>query len=478
MNAFTLDNLRHREIRINEIWETENGQYEQITRFGGWIDNFETALDGAKTIITLRLVDQLNQFGTSPITLTELPEEYAHQRIRRIFTAAGVDLDAEDANVVIGDDYAICPPVERLEGTVLELVQQVIVSTGGNFSVIQNQKAGSVGGLGKLVTRARQGPRRVVATLSDRVADDELDNGDWENIIELDRQVANKWDTQNIYNIVNLTLPDGAHFNDGEPERDWDSILTEKRGELLFPLDSVVVDQTAARSLARYLIRAYGQPRLVTEDLPVSLHFRPPRRAINLAKVVLGDFVRLSARPGGQGDHLVQIQRVIKIASRYEQGDRQYAKVTREFDLLTPRATEYWTLSLPEANRLDTDTRPAPALPGDDNIVGTFEWEFSDDDQFNAFVTAERFRRLWSDQCWPVYPNEAARDGVERRVDGLHAIVFNTEATPKYCHLTVFSEADNQWLIRGELSEEDANPSLDVLQWDVDRWDDGNVWGA
>lgn len=479
VSAYTLDNLRHKRCLINEIWETETGQYELVTRFGGWIDDLQSREDGPYTTVTLSLIDQTNQYGTAPIRLVDVPEEFVHHRIRRLFNAGGYDPDIDANSITIGEDFAVCAPQEELSGNLYELVIATLVSSGGTIAVVQNQSEGATGRVGRVTTRGRQGLRSAVATLSDRVEEDRTSNPQWENVIELEGQVANRWDRENIYNTVDFTLPDGTHFNEGEPLRDFDSIFGDQRGELRFPLDQVVVTAESARSLGRYLLRAYSRARLITEDLGVPLHFRPPREAVPLARAVLGDSVRLSVRPGGHGDHLVRVQRVTRITTIYGHGDRQYVSVTRRFGLLSPEATDYWTLSLQEANRLGSDTVIAPPLPGDLEITGNFEWELRDDDPFDAFVTSERFDRIWSGQSWPTYYSELDRDRIEERIDGRHAIVYGTDSSgDRYCHLTVFSESDRQWLIRGVLSDEDANPPTDTMQWDVDKWDDGKVWGA
>ena len=471
---YTAEDLRNRRCLVQELYESPTGRLVPVTRFGGWIEAAPLSSEGEEQIVTLSVVDRLGQYARRLVRFTSpLPREFADERARRLLSQAGIP----EGEVEVPPNRVICASRTAsfdspYEGTLLALLTEVANSTGGRLIVIENQSDDGLPDVGKLRLEPVTPTRPPSVTLSDNPG---TDAATYYPVAEIGNQPPAVLDPTNVYNQVEFVVPGGEQVIASDP----DSIVTW--GGRLFPIADVIVERNEAEALARRMLRVYSNPRLLADRVSCYLHFQYPTVGLAVARLTLADTVRLSYLPSGTADRVVAVQQVDRIRWQHLPGDKQYCQVVLEIGMLSPEATSFWIASHPGNNRLGEETYLAPAST--DNLVsGGYDFVYDPDDLADAYVTTDRYGLL-TFQSWPVYASERERNEYEiSPADGQACIVTgdNGEGTsPRfYFHFDVYSSFDNQWLTRGRLSDADANPPVDTLTWDTDRYDDGKTWAA
>ena len=481
--VYTADDIRNRQLIISEIYETASGQLEVVPRFGGWIETAIFTPEGDYTRLTLTVVDQIAQYARTPIRFVQpIPEEYAHQRLKRMLLSVDIDPADPDSNILIDDDFHVCGAIvadrdSPYEGTLLDELSKIALSTGGRLFVEQNQTLADEPRVGRFRYQARSPVLQIKATLSDDPDEDALDNPSWTNLIQMGNRPSGQPNASTVYNVINWTLPDGSQLTPAP--KDQQSVSGDGWGERLFPVSDVVVNELDALGTARYYLRVFSQPRLETDHIHVYQHFQDPTAALALARSTFADAVRLSTTPLGARAKVIQTQRIDRIHFVYSPGDKQYIQVFLDIGLLSPEATAYWIVSHPDEDRLGVDSYLSLPQPGDDDVLGNFDWHYEDDDVFRAVVSSTRYDRLLASQAWPTYSTTAERDRIETDPgDGWATIIAGGTIPNRFIRWEVWSQPDNQWLVRGEVTTADANPSTSTMVWDTDEWDSGKTWAA
>ena len=471
---YSAEDLRNRRCLIQELYEDPSGRTVPVTRFGGWIEAAPLTSEGDEQIVTLSVVDRLGQYARRLVRFTSpLPREFADERARRLLTQAGIP----DGEVEVPANRVVCASRTAsfdspYEGTLLTLLAEVANSTGGRLIVIEDQTKEGLPEVGRLRLEPVVPTRPASVTLSDNPG---TDAASFFPVAEIGNQPAAVLDPTNIYNQVELIIPDGEVVI----ASDADSIVTW--GGRLFPVTNVIVERDEAEALARRILRVYSDPRLLADKVSCSLHFQYPAAALAVARLTLADTVRLSYRPSGSPDRVVAVQQVDRIKWQHLPGDKQYCQVILEVGMLSPEATSFWIASHPGNNRLGEETYLAPTS-ADSLVSGGYDFAYDPDSLEAAYVTADRYGLL-AGQTWPTYLSEQERNAYEVNPgDGQACIVAgdNGEGTsPRfYFHFDEYSSYDNQWVTRAALSDADANPPVDTLTWDTDRYDDGKTWAA
>ena len=470
---YTAEDLRNRRCLVQELYEDASGRAVPVTRFGGWIEAAPMTSEGEEQLVTLSVVDRLGQYARRLVRFTSpLPREFADERARRLLTQAGIP----EGEVDVPPNRVICASRTAsfdapYEGTLLDFLDEVANSTGGRLIVVEDQQEDGLPEVGRLRVDPVAPTRPASVTLSD----DPNDRARYRPLAEIGNQPPAVLDPTNIYNQVELAVPGGEQVI----ASDADSIVTW--GGRLFPVSAVIVERDEAEALARRILRVYSNPRLLADKVSCHLHFQDPADALAVARLTLADTVRLSYRPSGTEDRIVETQQVDRIRWQHLPGDRQYCQVILEIGMLSPEATSFWIVSHPGNNRLGEETYLAPSS-ADALVSGGYDFAYDADDLEAAYVTADRYGLL-AGQTWPTYASEQERNAYEVNPgDGQACIVVgdNGEGTsPRYYfHFDEYSSYDNQWVTRAALSDADANPPVDTLTWDTDRYDDGKTWAA
>ena len=470
---YSAEDLRNRRCLVQELYEDASGRAVPVTRFGGWIEAAPLTSEGDEQLVTLSVVDRLGQYARRLVRFTSpLPREFADERARRLLTQAGIP----EGEVDVPPNLVICASRTAsfdapYEGTLLSLLAEVANSTGGRLIVIEDQQEDGLPDVGRLRVDPVAPTRPASVTLSD----DPNDRAKFRPLAEIGNQPPAVLDPTNIYNQVELAVPGGEVVI----ASDADSIVTW--GGRLFPVSAVIVERDEAEALARRILRVYSNPRLLADKVACHLHFQDPPDALAVARLTLADTVRLSYRPSGSSEQVVETQQVDRIRWQHLPGDRQYCQVVLEVGMLSPEATSFWIVSHPGNNRLGEETYLAP-VSADSLVSGGYDFAYDADSLEAAYVTADRYGLL-AGQTWPTYLSERERNEYEAHpADGQACIVAgdNGEGTsPRfYFHFDEYSSYDNQWITRAALSDADANPPTDTLTWDTDRYDDGKTWAA
>ena len=471
---YSAEDLRNRKCLVQELYEDASGRAVPVTRFGGWIEAAPLMSEGEEQLVTLIVVDRLGQYARRLVRFTSpLPREFADERARRLLQQAGIpkgEVDVPPNRVICASRTASFDA--PYEGTLLTLLTQVANSTGGRLIIIEDQAKDGLPDVGRLRIEPVTPTRTASATLSDNPV---ADRARYHPVAEIGNQPAAVLDPTNIYNQVEVGIPGGEQVIASDPE----SVAVW--GGRLFPVSSVIVERDEAEALARYALRVYANPRLLADKVACHLHLQNPAEALAAARMTLADTVRLSYLPAGTEDRIVAVQQIDHIGWQHLPGDKQYCQVILEVGMLSPEATSFWVASHPGNNRLGEETYLAPTSA--DNLVsGGYDFAYDPDNLEPAYVTADRYGLL-AGQTWPTYLSEQERNEYEVNPgDGQACIVVgdNGEGTsPRYYfHFDEYSSYDNQWVTRAALSDADANPPVDTLTWDTDRYDDGKTWAA
>ena len=474
---YSAEDLRNRKCLIQELYEDPSGRAVPVTRFGGWIEAAPMTSEGEEQFVTLSVVDRLGQYARRLVRFTSpLPREYADERAKRLLTQAGIP----EGEVDVPPNRVICASRTAsfdapYEGTLLALLIEVANSTGGRLIVIEDQAKDGLPEVGRLRLEPARPTRPASVTLSDDPDNDYAANPGWLPIAEIGNQPAAVLDPTNIYNQVELVVPGGEQVIASDPE----SVAVW--GGRLLPVSNVIVERDDAEALARYFLRVYSNPRLLEDKVLCYLHFQDPQPAAATAALTLADTVRLSYLPAGTADRVEVVQQIDHIRWRHLPGDRQYCQVILEIGMLSPEATSFWIASHPGNNRLGEETYLAPTS-ADDLIFGGYDFVYDPEDLEPAYVTADRYGLL-ANQTWPTYASERERNEYEvNPKDGQGCVIVGDKGEGHtnryYFHFDEYSSYDNQWVTRAALTDADANPPVDTLTWDTDRYDDGKTWAA
>ena len=488
--VYTAGELRQKLAYINVLTEDDAGWLSRTTAFGGWIEAVEFRSREARSTVVLRVVDWLAQIERSPVSFTSpLPRETIRQRMIRLLDAArggdGVDYDRES----LDDPQIFCAPIDAnpdspYAGNLLPLLQQAAHSAGGRLFIDQAQRFG----VGRLRFEARGPLLGINGTITDDPEGDLYRFPEWANeapIVETGDRPITEGDPANIYNVAELSFPGGT-----EPivRRNLSSIVPpseggEGWGERKWPVTDVITEEAATEALAEHIVRVFAQPRYWAQQVTLPVHHRNPREAAAIIGASLSGAFRISFLPPRAPNRIVAIQKVDGVDVEFVPLgiDDPNCQMFVTLSLLAPEVTAYWVVNRPGDNALGLETVLSPDLAGDQFITGNFDWSYSDADISRAQVTSTRYNRLLASQMTPVYANLEERNAREGDFppDGAAVIIAGTNPdASRFFELQVYSEPDNQWLVRGALSYTDANPTLDTMQWDNDKWDDGKVWGA
>ena len=474
---YSAEDLRNRRCLIQELYEDATGRAVPVTRFGGWIEAAPMMSEGDEQLITLSVVDRLGQYARRLVRFTSsLPREYADERAKRILSQAGIP----DDEVKVSANPVWCASRTAsldspYEGNLLALLSQVANSTGGRLIVVEDQQKDGLPEVGQLCLEPARPIRPASATLSDNPDNDYAANPAWLPIAEIGNQPPAVLDPTNIYNQVEIRIPDGQQVIASDPE----SIATW--GGRLYPLSDVIVERDEAEALARHILRVYANPRLLDDKVSCYLHFQEQEAALAVARLTLADTVRLSYLPAGTENRVEVVQQIDHIRWQHLPGDKQYCQVILEVGMLSPETSSYWIASHPGSNLLGEETWLAP-LSSDRLTTGGYNFVYDPDNLEAAYVTADRYGLLARQTC-PTYASEQERDEYEVNPrDGQPCLIAGDKGEGQtnrfYFHFDFYSSADNQWVTRAALSDTDANPVLDTLTWDTERYDDGKTWAA
>ena len=493
--VYSAGELRQKLCYVNVLVEDDAGWLSRWTAFGGWIEAIEFRSREARATVILRVVDWLAQINRAPVSFTDpLPRETIRQRMIRYLNAArdgeGVGFDPSEVGQADLDDPQIwCDPIDAstdqpFTGSLLPLLQQAAHSAGGRLYIEQGQRFG----VGTLRFEQRGPLLGIQGTITDDPEGDGYRFPMWAleaPIVETGDRPITEGDPANIYNVAELTHPGSG--DEIIAERNYGSILAppagEGWGERKWPVSEVITDREGTEALAKHIVRVYAQPRYWAQQVTLPVHHRNPRQSAAVAAASLGSAFRISFLPPRAPNRIVSIQRVDGVDIEFMPLgiDDTHCQMFTTLSLLAPEVTAYWVVNRQGDNALGVETILSPAVAGDQFIQGHFDWHYDEADISRAQVTSTRYDRLLNRQGWPVYANTLERDRREgdHPEDGAAVIMAGTRADDsRFFQLQVYSEADNQWLIRGALSETDANPPLDTFTWDADKWDDGKVWGA
>ena len=487
--VYTAGELRQKLCYINVLVEDDAGWVSRWTAFGGWIEAVEFRSREERATVILRVVDRLAQLERAPVRFTTpLPRETIRQRMIRYLDGArggeGVAYDLDN----LDDPQIFCDPInasadQPFEGNLMPLLQQAAHSAGGRIYIQQAQRFG----VGTLRFEARGPQLGVAGTITDDPEGDLYRFPSWAEqgpIIEAGDRPITEGDPANIYNVAELSHPASDELIIRRNTRSIASPLEggEGWGERKWPITDVITERDATEALAEHIVRVYAQPRYWAQQITLPVHHRTPRQAAAIVSASLDAAFRIAFLPPRAPNRIVAIQKVDGVDIQFVPLgiDDPHCQMWTTYSLLAPEVTAYWVVDRAGDNALGEETVLSPDLAGDQFLRGHFDWRYSDADISRAQVTATRYNRLFTSQMWPVYVSEAERDLTENApLDGESTIIAGTRAdNTRFFQLQVWSEPDNQWLIRGALSETDANPVFDTFTWDTDKWDDAKVWGA
>ena len=238
---YSAEDLRNRRCLIQELYEDASGRTTAVTRFGGWIEAAPLTSEGEEQFVTLSVVDRLGQYARRLVRFTSpLPREFADERARRLLTQAGIPED----EVEVPPNRVICSARQAsfdaaYEGTLLALLSEVAYSTGGRLLVVEDQQKDGIPDTGKLRLEPVAPTAPASVTLSDAPIND---RAIYPLVAEIDNQPPAVLDPTNVYNQVELVVPDGEVViaSDAESVATW--------GGRLFPVSNVVVETGRSRS--------------------------------------------------------------------------------------------------------------------------------------------------------------------------------------------------------------------------------------
>ena len=490
---YTADELRNRLVFVNEVYELESGNVARITAFSGRVETIEFRSRRGLGFAVMRVTDIFTQLQRVPLVFTEpLPEETVRQRMVRLIEAARAGTGLPLTEFDLDDPPIRCAPIAASEDAPYEVsllpgLRQVANSAGGRLYVGQGRRFG----FGQLRFEARGPLSGIVGTLTDDPEGDANRHPEWDDpsrpLVAVNTTPVVEEDPSNIYNVARLRWP-GPDSDVEYVVEDRDDRSIDRWGERLWRgnVVDVVTDLEGTRSLAAHIVRVYSQPRNWAQQVLVQPWTLSPSQAYLVGQASLEDAFRVSfIRPGAK-NRTEHVQRVDSVERNYRPGgaDSPYCFVDITLGLLVPEASNYWVASREDANELSISTFVGPPVVGDDSLSGAFPWAYTEGDPFDALVSSPRYRRFYSGPMWAVYLSEQERDLEEAEaVDGTPTLIYATEPDADgnpvdRVELQVYSEADNQWLVRGRLSSADANPTPTVLQYDTDKWDNAHIYGA
>ena len=459
-SLYRIDDLRNREVYINEVLETPSG-VRRRTRFAGLVEDAVFTTSGEYSEVAVTAVDVLGLLAQDEAVFgIDIPAELTGERFKNVLTTAGWSESGQGRRTfdpaLIDEGTKTCasisvPPGEQVNYNLLDELNLIAQSEGGRLYV--------TGGGDNTPGGVRFEQSSPVIAADGIVAAEVSANP---AVIRSGGTPVVESEDSFLYNDFELLYPDAT-----EPARARDEISVGIWGKRTYDLYTEVrTDRDGTEALVRSLLRQYSRPRKWIRELPVSVHFQNHAGALILQDLDLSRSLQVEYRPPG-GEAIVTLQRVDALDITYTKADRQFVRVDIVMSLLVPEATSYWVLEVEGSDRYDAmETILSPKRVDDPDLglpsgrlVGG--WRPTEDREYQV-VSAHRASGYLFQQVPTTYSSIAERDEHENRPQDGHACVVveqDPESKQWEYSLYEYDITARQWLRRAFIDVAAANPA-------------------
>lgn len=256
-----------------------------IRQFTGYIDDIDFTYQlGTKSFAILKCVDPFMQLTSTQLSEFTTTEEFSGERVNTILNRPEVNWPLADRNIDTGAQLLGADTVAE-NTNVLSYLQTVELSEPGSLFIAKN---------GYVTFKDRINVPPLIDTIIFAL------DGRAEAVPFSDVEVV--YGSENLYNRVIITRVGGT-----TPQVAEDLDSQAAYGIQTLSLDGLLIENdSAALSLAEYLIDIYAQPELRFSLIGVTLQDKSPSDQIEVLNLEINDIVKIVYTPNNVGDEIVQ----------------------------------------------------------------------------------------------------------------------------------------------------------------------------